>query len=68
MGDSYDSTEVAWNEKRTVKVPNGLIRVSTSGRVVRVDGVLKTDLIVRSILDVLGADQSTEGRLFNKRD
>jgi hypothetical protein len=60
MSDSQDATEVAWNKARTYSVPNALAGLSTRGRVVLIDGDLKTDAIVRSILDVLRTDQGSK--------
>lgn len=57
MGDSQDATEVAWNKNRISRVPNTLAGLSTRGRVVLVDSELKVEAIVRSILDVVRADQ-----------
>lgn len=57
MGDSQDATEVAWIKDRISRVPSTLAGLSTRGRVVLIDGELKIDAIVRSILDVVRADQ-----------
>lgn len=57
MGDPQDATEVAWNKNRISRVPNTLAGLSTRGRVVLIDGELKVEAIVHSILDVVRADQ-----------
>jgi hypothetical protein len=52
-----DRTEVAEEKNRIDKVPNALAGLSTKGRVVFIEGDLKSEGIVRSILDVLQTDQ-----------
>jgi hypothetical protein len=48
---------VAEEKNRIDKVPNALAGLSTKGRVVFIEGDLKSEGIVRSILDVLQTDQ-----------
>lgn len=60
VGDSQVSTEAAWNKDCIETVPKTLAGLSTRGRVVLVDGELKTDAIVRAVLDVLRAEQGSE--------
>ena len=60
MGDSHVSTEATWNENRIERVPKALAGLSTRGRVVLVDGELKTDAIVRAVLAVVRMNQNPE--------
>jgi len=48
-----DLTEVAEETNRVEKVPNALAGLSTNGRIVLIEGDLKSEAIDRSILDVL---------------
>ena len=57
---SQDLTEVAEEKNRVDKVPNTLAGLSTNGRVVFIEGDLKSEAIVRSILDVLRTDQGSK--------
>jgi hypothetical protein len=57
---SQDLTEVAEEKNRVDKVPNALAGLSTNGRVVLIEGDLKSEAIVRSILDVLQTDQGSK--------
>ena len=55
-----DLNEVAEEKNRVDKVPNALAGLSTNGRVVLIEGNLKSETIVRSILDVLQTDQGSK--------
>jgi hypothetical protein len=57
---SQDPTEVAEEKNRVDKVPNTLAGLSTNGRVALLEGDLKSEAIVRSILDVLRTDQGSK--------
>ena len=57
---SQDLTEVAEEKNRVDKVPNALAGLSTNGRVVLIEGDLKSEAIVRSILDVLRTDKGSK--------
>jgi hypothetical protein len=51
---------VAEEKNRVDKVPNALAGLSTNGRVVLIEGDLKSEAIVRSIVDVIRTDQGSE--------
>jgi hypothetical protein len=58
--NSQDATEVAWQKNRIDRVPNALAGLSTNGRVVLIEGGIKPEAIVRTILDVLPMDQGSK--------
>jgi hypothetical protein len=55
-----DLNEVAEEKNRIDKVPNALAGLSTNGCVVLIEGDLKSEAIVRSILDVLRTDKGSK--------
>jgi hypothetical protein len=57
---SQDLTKTAEEKNRVDKVPNALASLSADGRVVPIEGDLKPEAIVRSILDVLRTDQDSK--------
>jgi pimeloyl-ACP methyl ester carboxylesterase len=57
---SQDLSKTVEEENRVDKVPKALASLSTKGRVLPIEGDLKPEAIVRSILDVLRKDQGAE--------